>query len=168
MKMNKHTVSDAFATDGRNGAGRRAGAVIAGRQRNHGDWSLPPDLGLGERPPLWLAISVWIMRQRRAVTREDVAQAFRISPRRAADMLTYIMRICSGTVLITKEVIRLGGGHRVARFTVDAVKPPAEAGPAPKMARPKADKTAKKCAQEALAQARRAFLFQRRAGPGTP
>ncbi|MGN5575816.1 CaiF/GrlA family transcriptional regulator [Enterobacter sp. Lyrl_3] len=156
------------AGDTRNGSSPRSPAeVVTGRQRNHGTWCLPAGLGLDNRPPLWLAVSVWIMKQARAVTRHEVAQAFRITPRRAADVMTYIVCDRTDTVQIRKEVLRVGSGHRVAHYVVEAVAPVVTQQTTPKPPSPAPDKRGadRERDERSLVQARQAFLFQRRAAP---
>ncbi|MGC6031442.1 CaiF/GrlA family transcriptional regulator [Enterobacter kobei] len=141
------------------------GKLRSGRQRNHGNWCMPGELGLAGSPPLWLAVSVWIMKQAQAVTRDDVAHAFRISPRRAADVMTYIVSDRPDTVRIRKEVLRVGSGHRVAHYWVDAVSPVASSQSVPKPPAPEKSAVNREQENKSLAQARRAFLFQRSTTP---
>lgn len=75
-------------------------------------------------PPLkslWLAVAHWAHIQARPVSRDDIAIAFYISQRRAADVMTYIVNQCSEVVSLTKNVTRRGAGRRVATISVTAI-----------------------------------------------
>lgn len=94
---------------------------VGGRQSNHGSWTLPPEL-VGEGVTcLWLAVATWALWAGRPVTRHDVAKTFRISPRRAADVITYLVDTRSDVVTCEREVVRVGSGHRVGTLRVTAV-----------------------------------------------
>ncbi|MFZ4170077.1 CaiF/GrlA family transcriptional regulator [Enterobacter ludwigii] len=136
--------------------------VVAGRQSNHGHWTLPASLAGSGVNSLWLAVATWALRAGRPVTREDVAQAFRISARRAADVITYLLDTRSDVVTCEREVIRVGSGHRVGLLRVTAVAD-ATAVPSPGRAPEKNRVTPETRAQEAseLAAARALFLGQR-------
>ncbi|MEG5532077.1 CaiF/GrlA family transcriptional regulator [Enterobacter ludwigii] len=136
--------------------------VVAGRQSNHGHWTLPASLAGSGVSSLWLAVATWALRAGRPVTREDVAQAFRISARRAADVITYLLDTRSDVVTCEREVIRVGSGHRVGLLRVTAVAD-ATAVPPPGRAPEKPRVTPETRAQEAseLAAARALFLGQR-------
>ncbi|MBH2928792.1 CaiF/GrlA family transcriptional regulator [Serratia ureilytica] len=144
--------------------------LVTGRQSNHGDWTLPPEMaGTGIRS-LWLAVAFWSLRQARPVTRDDIAQAFRISVRRAADVVSYLLTTRADRVACERKIHRVASGHRVATLRVLAgVAGPAEDGPGAPPPRPR-----KPCAQERdareqaaadLARAKALFLG-RRTGPG--
>lgn len=145
------------------------GKLQTGRQRNHGVWRLPPGMEGEEGAPLWQAVALWALRQGRAVTREEISQAFSVAPRRAADVMTYIMCDRSDAVAVHKEVVRVASGHRVAMFLVTSVTtrpdaPVASAGG--RKPRTEVSEAARLREQEALAQAAKSFLFQRRGSPG--
>lgn len=149
---------------------RTARQVVAGRQSNHGDWSLPAELAGSGIRSLWLAVAFWSLRQARPVTRDDIAQAFRISVRRAADVVSYLLTTRSDRVACERKIHRVASGHRVATLRVLAVVAgPAEDGPTPP---PRARKRcpqehdAKQQAAAALARAKAQFLG-RRSGPGS-
>ncbi|EKS6645824.1 CaiF/GrlA family transcriptional regulator [Enterobacter hormaechei] len=145
------------------------GKLQTGRQRNHGVWRLPPGMDNEEGCPLWLAVALWALRQGHAVSREDISQAFSVAPRRAADVMTYIICERSDVVKVQKEVVRVASGHRVAMFLVTSVttRPdvpaPSNSGRKP---RTELSEAARLREQEELAQAAKSFLFQRRASPG--
>lgn len=147
------------------------GKIQTGRQRNHGTWCLPPGMDIEEGAPLWLAVALWALGQARAVTREDISQAFSVSPRRAADVLTYIISERSDLVQIYKEVVRVASGHRVARHLVKSVTLPPDTpviSSCKSKSRSKVSKAASVREQEELAQAAKLFLFQRRGSTGIP
>ncbi|MBH2928744.1 CaiF/GrlA family transcriptional regulator [Serratia ureilytica] len=149
---------------------RTARQVVAGRQSNHGDWSLPAELAGSGIRSLWLAVAFWSLRQARPVTRDDIAQAFRISVRRAADVVSYLLTTRSDRVVSERKIHRVASGHRVATLRgVALVAGPVEDGPVVPPVRSR-----KPCAQEhdakqqaatALARAKAQFLG-RRSGPG--
>jgi len=140
----------------------RGCTVHPGRQSNHGDWTLPPDLS-GEGPTsLWLAVATWALRAGRPVTREDVAQAFRISARRAADIITYLATTRADVVTCRREVVRVGSGHRVGFLQVTHIADAMPSAPVPPVRRTRAT-SRKSGTREAidLAAARALFLGQR-------
>lgn len=145
------------------------GKLQSGRQSNHGVWRLPPGMEGEEGSPLWQVVALWALRQGRAVTREEISQAFSVAPRRAADVMTYIMCDRADSVEVHKEVIRVASGHRVAMFLVVSVtsRPdtPVTAGHGRKP-RTEVSVADQRSEQEALTQAAKSFLFQRRASPG--
>ncbi|MEI9746123.1 CaiF/GrlA family transcriptional regulator [Enterobacter ludwigii] len=134
--------------------------IVSGRQSNHGSWTLPASLAGSGIDSLWLAVATWALRAGRPVTREDVAQAFRISARRAADVITYLLDTRSDVVTCEREVVRVGSGHRVGLVRVTAVTP---VTPSPARATDKPRSTVESRAREAaeLADARALFLGQR-------
>lgn len=144
--------------------------VVAGRQSNHGDWSLPAEMASSGIRSLWLAVAFWSLRQARPVTRDDIAQAFRISVRRAADVVSYLLTTRADRVACERKIHRVASGHRVATLRVLAVVAgPAEDGPAPPSRARKPcprEHGAKQQAAAALARAKAQFLG-RRSGPGT-
>ncbi|KFD24791.1 CaiF/GrlA family transcriptional regulator [Yokenella regensburgei] len=145
------------------------GKLQAGRQRNHGVWRLPPGMEAEEGSPLWLVVALWALRQGRAVTREEISQAFSVAPRRAADVMTYIMCDRSDSVEVHKEVVRVASGHRVAMFLVTSVTTRPEAPVAAasgRKPRTEVSEAARLREREALAEAAKSFLFQRRASSG--
>lgn len=145
------------------------GKLQTGRQGNHGVWRLPPGMECEDGIPLWQAVALWALRQGRAVTREDISQAFSVAPRRAADVMTYIMCDRSDAVEVHKEIVRVASGHRVAMFLVTSVttRPETQATPGGgRRPRTEVSEAARLREQEDLAQAAKAFLFQRRTSPG--
>ncbi|MFZ5274870.1 CaiF/GrlA family transcriptional regulator [Enterobacter asburiae] len=142
--------------------GSAPGTVVPGRQTNHGSWTLPANLAGAAFPSLWLAVASWALCAGRPVTREDVAQAFCISARRAADVITYLVDSRADVVTCEREVVRVGSGHRVGLLRVTAVACPL---PAPVKASKKTRTPPETRARDAagLAAARALFLGQRAA-----
>lgn len=141
-----------------------AGCRVAGRQRNHDSWFLPPDLPAGAGDALWLAVAYWGCREGRAFCRDDVARVFCISPRRAADVMTYLTNDRSDVVEIRKDITHPESGRRVAMYLVLSVcvqgrQPPVTTG----TGRPNRAGSGEKHRheEELMAQARRLFLHQR-------
>ncbi|WP_391565006.1 CaiF/GrlA family transcriptional regulator [Serratia proteamaculans] len=67
-------------------------AVVAPAQSNYGEYTLPPMLrGLSD-PPLYLAVAIWGWQLGRPFCRQELAQTFRITLRRAGDVMSYIRR----------------------------------------------------------------------------
>lgn len=157
----------------RSGGQRPApGTLQTGRQRNHGAWRLPPELAFLAGAPLWQAVALWALSRGRPVSRTEISEAFSVAPRRAADVMTYIMCDRYDLVQVHKEVVRVASGHRVAMFLVTAVlsRPGAPVCPEEKTsgeaAGPGRAAEVRQSEREALAQARRLFLFSRQASPG--
>lgn len=143
-------------------------AVIRGRQSNHGAFHLPPcleHLKMASPPRLYMAVAWWGLFRGKAFTREDIAQVFRVTPRRAGDVMTYLATAVSADVVkLEKRVVREGSGHSVLYMTVHHVAedPP----PRPPRKKPVPKKPSRKrSARDALAEARNLFLFQRAGRP---
>lgn len=67
--------------------------IRQGHQSNHGSWLLADAVSHLRPQTLWLAVACWGMHYSRTFTRDDIAQAFHINPRRAADVMTYILDV---------------------------------------------------------------------------
>ncbi|MGV3346923.1 CaiF/GrlA family transcriptional regulator [Enterobacteriaceae bacterium LUAb1] len=141
---------------------------VTGKQGNHGGYHLPECLAHMGSPTLWLAVACWGQMCARPVSREDIAQAFRISPRRAADVMTYILSDHSDVVKVEKTVDRVGSGHRQARFrildvttkTLSAVVK-VKKNPAVLVGNSQEREAVRRQEAAALAQARALFLMRR-------
>lgn len=145
------------------------GRIVAGRQRNHDNWYLPPGLPSQAGCALWLAVACWGRQRGSAISRDDVARTFRISPRRAADVMTYLMNDRSDMVEIEKSIVRLGSGHRVAMYRIVTIAFRERARPEPPSCNTPARLPAREerhQQEELMAQARHLFLHQRRLTPG--
>lgn len=95
---------------------------ISGRQRNHGDFYLPAIISHLEEPSFYIAVALWGKLTGRPFSREDVAQAFRVTARRAADVMTYLATGVSHSVVgLEKKVVRMGSGRAVLLMTILSV-----------------------------------------------
>lgn len=136
--------------------------VVKGRQSNHGSWVLPPEVAQEAPASLWVAVALWAQRLGRPVTRACVADAFRISVRRAADVLTYIFVDHADVVRCERRIVRVASGHRVLELRVldveaSALTMPRPVPPAPvKKPRPSPSRP-----DTSLAMARDLFLGRR-------
>ncbi|KNC92913.1 CaiF/GrlA family transcriptional regulator, partial [Trabulsiella odontotermitis] len=119
--------------------------------------------------PLWLAVASWGWQLGSAIGRDDVARAFRISARRAADVMTYLMNDRSDVVTIEKTIVHQGSGHRVAMYRIVAICQKEKARPAPLPCSTSARSSTpeeRRRQEETMAQARHLFLHQRHLSPG--
>lgn len=73
------------------------------------------------RYPMYIRIAMWALAQARPVTRGDIARQFRISPRRAADMMMYIEGQGSHLIDCERVVSQVTGRRKVAVLHVTAV-----------------------------------------------
>ena len=87
------------------------GVVVAGTQSNHGDFCLPPEMAHLPHLRLYQAVALWALTVGSGVTRDDISRAFRISVRRAADVMHYILAARQDVITCTRQVIRLGQGR---------------------------------------------------------
>lgn len=100
---------------------------ISGRQRNHGDFYLPGIISHLEEPSFYIAVAWWGKLTGRPFSREDVAQAFRVTARRAADVMTYLATGVSRSVVdLEKKVVRMGSGRAVLLMTILSVNEQAQ------------------------------------------
>lgn len=95
---------------------------VPGKQRNHGGYFLPPEVAwLGKHPPFWLAVAHWCIAADRAVNRDELAATFHVTPRQAADVMTYILHSCPRVDCI-KKVQHKPGGRRICLMRVFQVR----------------------------------------------
>jgi hypothetical protein len=80
--------------------------VMMGTQCNHGPWTLPASLSHLNSPPLWLAVAWWGALSGKPMTRSDVSETFRITQRRAGDVLNYLFRHCKDTVVCSWKPVK--------------------------------------------------------------
>lgn len=139
----------------------RARNTIAGKQRNHGGFQLPASLVHLTDPPLYLAVAYWGLLTGGGFTREDVSQAFRISQRRAADVMSYISRERSDVITCERQLTREGRGRRSLALIITAVREPMPVMTPPP---PRARKTPSPGAAEQVQRLRHWFLSR----PNTP
>lgn len=68
------------------------GAVrISARQRNHEDYRLPASLSHLPPMPLYLAVAHYVLLAQAPVSRQAISGAFRISTRRALEVMRYLL-----------------------------------------------------------------------------
>ncbi|CAI1210392.1 TPA: CaiF/GrlA family transcriptional regulator [Serratia liquefaciens] len=110
------------------------GNTICGKQSNHGDFYLPARLAHLNDPPLYMAVAWWGLLTGQGMTREYISQTFRIPPRRAADVMTYISRERSDVINSERHFLR-EAGRRSLVLTVSAVSAlvPVASSPVPRV-----------------------------------
>nr|WP_249339863.1 CaiF/GrlA family transcriptional regulator [Serratia marcescens] len=128
---------------------------VAGKQRNHGDFCLPDTLAHLMDPPLYLAVAHWGMATGLPLSRALVSETFRISERRAADVLNYIARDRHDVIDCQRHIVREGAGRRGLKLTITAIR-----GAAPRAASPPPARgsTARSRAASRVQQLRHWFL----------
>jgi hypothetical protein len=98
---------------------------MAVRQSNHDVWHLPEclhDIAADRQLLLWEAVARWTWLQDRSVSRDELARAFHITPRRAADVVRYILLSQTHVVTCSSQVVRReGDGVRQMQFQVTHV-----------------------------------------------
>jgi hypothetical protein len=146
-----------FSVEGNKSAGK-----VSGRQSNHGDFYLPKCLAHLTEPSFYMAVAWWGVLKKTPFTREDIAQAFRVTPRRAADVMTYLATAVSRDVVrLEKRVVRVGSGHSQLLMTVIAVAEPLPARPAGSAVAPRAHPRKRAERTRDLLDARDLFLGRR-------
>ncbi|HEJ7994289.1 TPA: CaiF/GrlA family transcriptional regulator [Serratia liquefaciens] len=106
------------------------GNTVSGKQSNHGDFYLPACLTHLIDPPLYMAVAWWGLLTGQGMTREDISQAFRIPPRRAADVMAYISRERCDVITCERRIVR-AIGRRSLMLRVSAVRELAPVVPSP-------------------------------------
>lgn len=106
---------------------------MSGRQGNHQPWVLPASLVHLAEPCLYMAVAWWGLLKTQPFTRADVSAAFRITPRRAADVMEHIYKerrdIIESEYLVGKGA---GSGTSEARLRILSVREEqATSSPAP-------------------------------------
>lgn len=89
------------------------GAAVSGRQSNYGDYRLPEGLAVTPSAPLYQAAAFWGWQLGRAFNRDELAEAFHISVRRAGDVMSYIRRARSDRITSRQHYVRVPGGVRM-------------------------------------------------------
>lgn len=115
-------------TIARSGVGKK---TVAGKQSNHGDFCLPDCLAHLISPPLYMAVAHWGIYTGLPLSRASVSETFRISERRAADVLNYIVRDRHDIIDCKRHTAREGAGRRVLKLTVIAIRDVAARAPSP-------------------------------------
>jgi hypothetical protein len=72
--------------------------------------------------PLYIRVAQWAMECGCLITREDIARAFRTTPRRAGDIMLYIHGPGAGLIESQRYLSREGGGREVAFLRVTEVR----------------------------------------------
>lgn len=96
--------------------------TVTGKQSNHGDFHLPACLAHLTDPPLYLAVSYWGLLTGGGLSRAIVSETFRISERRAADVMSYISRERCDVIDCVRKITREGKGRRGLILTITAVR----------------------------------------------
>lgn len=94
---------------------------ISGKQSNHGEYYLPQELFGINAPTLYLAVAHWGLRKGAGFTRDEISQVFRITLRRAADVMTYITTAKSDVVSCETRLVSSAGGRRSLLMTITAI-----------------------------------------------
>ena len=153
---------DTYKTSGRRAAPREGnieGSWVTGSQGNHGDYYLPGAVVHLADKPLYIAVAQWSAMAGVPVNRGHIAQAFRITPRRAADIMEYLVKSCRDLVQLKTWTERVASGQRVRYMSVDEVRDVrAPAAPPPRRAKP----TRRDKKGSGMAEARDLFLGIRR------
>lgn len=72
--------------------------------------------------PLYIRVALWAMECGCLITREDIARAFRTTPRRAGDIMLYIHGPGAALIESQRYLSREGGGREVAFLRVTEVR----------------------------------------------
>lgn len=140
---------------------RPRSGVILGRQSNHDDFYLPECLRHLGDPPLYMAVAWWGLLSGQGITRDDISLAFRIPPRRAADVMSYISRDRGDIITCERRVVRTTG-RRSLVLTITDVRDVEPAAPLPP---PRAKKTAGQGGADPVREWRRWFLSRPNTAP---
>lgn len=93
---------------------------VAPGQSNYGEYTLPPTLaGLGD-PPLYLAVAMWGWQLGRPFCREELAEAFKITVKRAGDVMSYIRRADPKKIRSHQRYERIAKGVRCRHMQIMA------------------------------------------------
>ncbi|MTH46058.1 CaiF/GrlA family transcriptional regulator [Intestinirhabdus alba] len=103
--------------------------IRSGKQNNHEDFSVPPEIShLGDLP-LYRAVAWWGLLRGSAFSRGDVSEAFHIDLRRASGILHYICHRNEGndiTFEVRRIPIRGGRSQLMMRILAVSDKSPAD------------------------------------------
>ncbi|HID8455195.1 CaiF/GrlA family transcriptional regulator [Serratia marcescens] len=83
-------------SSGRHPGGRAV--RISARQRNHEDYRLPANLSHLPPMPLYLAVAHYALLAQAPVSRQAISGAFRISTRRALEVMRYLLNAHAGVM----------------------------------------------------------------------
>ncbi|MBU9839044.1 CaiF/GrlA family transcriptional regulator [Rahnella aceris] len=132
--------------------------VIAGKQSNHGEYHLPQELLGINAPTLYLAVAHWGLRKGAGFTRDEISKVFRITLRRAADVMTYITTAKSDVVNCETRLVSSVGGRRSLVMTVTAIHEAPERGAGKQAVAPRADSKKKAESEARIRQIHLQFL----------
>ncbi|MBH2766586.1 CaiF/GrlA family transcriptional regulator [Serratia marcescens] len=104
---------------------QRRGQRIPPSQSNYGGYELPDFLAedATNPPPLYLAVAQWGWMLGRPFSRDEVAQTFRITPLRAGDVMSYLVRRARVPIWCQVSYEPAPSGRR---RLVQVLEPPAE------------------------------------------
>ncbi|EKN5096068.1 CaiF/GrlA family transcriptional regulator [Yersinia enterocolitica] len=99
---------------------------MSARQGNHDGYRLPDCLAHmhAHSPPLYLAVAHWMQQQGRPIGRNEVSEAFHISPRRAAEVMRYIYNHKSSHIVSSRFIVRTDQVPRVLCMTITSINLP--------------------------------------------
>ncbi|MBS9438305.1 CaiF/GrlA family transcriptional regulator [Photorhabdus noenieputensis] len=98
--------------------------TITGKQSNHGDFRLPVCLSHLNDTPLYMAVAYWGLLKGRGFTKSEISQVFRVSERRARDVMNYIYNERRDVISCEKVFFREKHGSRRLMLIVTAVVKP--------------------------------------------
>ncbi|NHB93681.1 CaiF/GrlA family transcriptional regulator [Photorhabdus cinerea] len=136
--------------------------TITGKQSNHGDFRLPACLSHLNDTPLYMAVAYWGLLKGRGFTKREISQVFRVTERRATDVMNYIYNERRDVIACEKVFFREKQGSRRLMLIVTAVvEPMPQKGQAP------VTKTVKSTRSRTSLQANhmRTWFLQRACGP---
>lgn len=121
----------------------KSSARVLGRQSNHGDFTLPRCLSHLVNPPLYIAVAHWGLLKKTPFSRDDISQAFRITPRRAADVMTYIQREHGDVITCVRHLQVNPAGIRCLTLQVTGVAETPQSASVPRSRRRAPDKASR-------------------------
>ncbi|MCW7609925.1 CaiF/GrlA family transcriptional regulator [Serratia bockelmannii] len=95
---------------------KNAAVRVAARQRNHDNYSLPAELSHLTDMPLYWAVAYFALLQQRPVSRQLICRTFRISTRRAVEVMRYL--IGSATPHVACERLPPVSGEREQGYRI--------------------------------------------------
>ncbi|EYU15379.1 MULTISPECIES: CaiF/GrlA family transcriptional regulator [Photorhabdus] len=136
--------------------------TITGKQSNHGTFRLPVCLSHLNDTPLYMAVAYWGLLKGRGFTKSEISQVFRVSERRARDVMNYIYNERSDVISCEKVFFREKHGSRRLMLIVTAV-----AKPMPQRNQTLVTKTVKSAHSRTSSQINhmRSWFLQRACGP---
>ncbi|MER2471600.1 CaiF/GrlA family transcriptional regulator [Photorhabdus laumondii] len=141
------------------------GQTITGKQSNHGDFRLPACLSHLKDTPLYMAVAYWGLLKGSGFTKSEISQVFRVTERRATDVMNYIYNERRDVIACEKFFFREKQGSRRQMLIVTAV-----VEPMPQKGQASVTKTVKSTRSRTSSQANhmciwRTWFLQRACGP---